>query len=323
MEIKILTPNFKLLYVLDGATSLSYTESFQDAGELQMTLPYTASLYKMLLPSNRLLVEDLIYTIEKTELENGEIKVRALGLFDHFSHMYIGTPTYMSSTPATLVAQLASVADFEGVNYTYYGLTLRENPIMVMEWFVDYKSVLTKIFKKYALGYRMSYDYASGELAFRLLQVFDKAYNEQNRVIVSDQRDCYELLGCIKDMDNYKNKIEIFQWSATIGDYISKTYDKSGSEPKRTLSYLASVPAENEAELIAGFDTIADNLFAKHQKRELYKIRMLTDMGIRVGDVCAFECRLMDAPMGAYVSDRYVNYKNGKREEILIMEIEQ
>lgn len=324
MEIKILSVDFKIVRVLDSALYLSYTERFTSAGELKMKLPFSTELYKILLPPARILVENLIFNVDMIEVENGVISVTGLGIFDEFSQMSISTPFLGISTPCSIVERLAGSATFEGTSYVYYGLTeVSEEPQKRYDWCSDYATVLTGVFEDFGLGYRMIYNDQTNELEFHLRQNIDKVYNAESRVIISDQTEDYELLAGRLDIRNYKNRVEVSQWYIAHAELYTQAYDRSNGERVRQISVPAQIPAENEEQLFAGFKSIADETFKKYCGKEWYKIRILKDKGIRVGDICALECFALDFGKGALVASREVKYENGTKEEILIMEIDK
>lgn len=324
MEIKILSVDFKIVRVLDSAIYLSYTECFKRAGDFKMRVPFSTELYKSLLPPARILVENLIFNVEMIEVENGVISVTGLGIFDEFSHMSITSPFLGVATPCSTIARLASTASFEGTSYVYYGLTeVSSEVIKRLDWCSDYASVITGIFEDYNLGYRMIYNDQTNELEFHLRQNIDKVYNAEERVIISDQTQDYELLKATLDIRNYKNRVEVAQWYIAHAHLYTQAYDRSDGERVRQISVPAQIPAENEEQLFAGFKTIADRTFQEYSAKEIYRVRILKDKGIRVGDICALECLALDFGKGAVVASREVKYENGTREEILIMEIDK
>lgn len=324
MQIKVLSTDFKITAIIDSANSLKYTESFREAGEFYLRVPFSSELYKKLFPPARVLVEDLIFNIEKIELENGEIIVEGIGLFDEFSQMYITTPRTITATPFSIVSMLASEANFEGANYVYYGLTSGSSQaISIYEWCSTYSSILLRIFKDYNLGYRLKYDDKNGEIAFHLRELIDKAYNEETRVVLNDQREEYELVRCLYDIKNYKNYVHTVQMYQSSGELYSQTYDRTNGEPKREIAVATTIPADTEGALFSGFNTVANKVFERYTQKELYEIRILKDRGIKVGDICAFENEKLGFGKGATVLSRKVRYNGASKEEILVLEIEK
>lgn len=324
MEIKILDGNFKLRGIIDSFTSLRYTECLREAGHLDMRIPFDSELYGLLKPPARLLIENLIFNAEVVRCEGEEILVSGVGIFDEFRHIYVCDPSFQSSTPTRFLSNLASKASFEGVKYVIYGQTeVVEQTVDLYSWCDSYASIMLKIFHDYSLGYRMLYDSQKQELGFYVTPLNDKAYDNDRLVIVSDEREDYELISASLDVKNYKNNIDLLQWYGSTGISYNQSFDRSHGEPKRSLASLTSIPAFSEADIYSGFRSIASELFIKHSKKQEYRIRLSRELLVELGDIVFFECSRLKESLGAVIVEKETSYSDTGLKKILTLEVDK
>lgn len=323
MEIRILTNDFKLLKILDGVPQLEYSECFQDAGEIRLTLPFSQKMLEMTAVGARIVVEELVFTIDSVRVSDDTIIITGAGIFDEFKHIYVTIPHASSATPNNYALELASALSLSGVSYSAYGLATTYDTIEVYDYCTSYASVLKRLFKEYGLGYRMRYNGDKNELEFHLLAEVDKAYDSQSRKIISDTRESYELVDYVYDVSGYKNYIQLLQWYPVTRRTITRAYDRSYGDTKRVLCEAVSIPAETEGELYMAFEARAISLFNEHRMRHYYVIRPTRELGIRVGDICRLEAQELSRGSGVLFSERRVRLLDTGRDELYVLEVDQ
>ncbi|MBO5374621.1 MAG: hypothetical protein J6A54_04150 [Clostridia bacterium] len=324
MEIKVLDGSFRLKGIIDSVQSLSYTECLRSAGRLHMKIPFDKELYELLKPPARLLIDSLPFNVEMLRCEKNTIIVTGVGIFDEFRHIYICDPKHQSTTPSHYLSYLASEASFDNVRYVVYGQTeVSESAVELYSWCDSYESIMKRIFHEYDLGYKMIYDDKLEELAFYIVPLHDKAYKGSSVLVVSDERGDYELIESVLDVSDYKNNVELLQWYAHTQIGYRESFDRSGGEPKRSIAMETSIPAKSETDIENGFRAIAGELFAKHSKRQEYKIMPTRELGAELGDIVFFESSRLGQSHGAVLVERETSYGDTGCKKILTLEVDK
>ena len=324
MEIRILGKKFDLAEIIDDPIELRYTECFRKAGELYMRVPFERERYSNLATGSRIMVEGLIFTVNKVRVSENEIIVEARGLFDELRQIYLATPEMLEEkTPVELIEELVGLARFNGVNYTIQvNADTTGETVKVYDWCASYYEIIASLFNSYGLGYRMVYDDTRDALQFRICPLIDKVSESSAMVLLSQEKEDFELIRVVRDDTSYKNFITVREWFEVNEIMYEKSYDHTATENKRELAVSVITGARTEKELYSAFDTVARNLFNKHRRVNEYTILPLRELGIELGDVCRLECPELDVSMGALVSGREVYQGQGGSYEHLILEVD-
>lgn len=324
MIVKALTHDFKLCAVIDTISTLSYTEDFQEAGELSMTLPFKKELYQILKPPCRLLIEDLIFNVDKIHASESEIRVHGSGIFKEFEQFYISMPEEQNASPAQILYSMASRASFEGISYGVYGLAVPDERVCeIYEWCRDLYGIMTQLCFDYDLGLRMVYDFNGGELRFHILDVRDRATNSATTyTTISDSRESYAQIESVCDISNYKSFVELIYKINSLDELVSYTFNRCpGDEsPRRYIEYPHLLPA-GDNELYSMFNTRANQIFKERRKKQYYRVTLLGEPLHRVGDLCYVESSALGEHEWALLTRREVSLIDAHRTEALILEV--
>lgn len=324
MQVRVLTDNFNLSAVLDKILYLKYTESFSEAGDIYMKIPFELEHYKKLKPPSRLLIGDLLYTVERLKCSNGEIEVYGNSIFDDFKHASITKPRTLEGKPSSMVYDLASEMSFNGVNYHVYGVSDIDDYIEeAIEWCTSYKSTISRICYEHDLGFRIVFDGMTRELKFIVNTIADKATASALRyTVISDKRDTFVDFESTVDISNYKTCIEFVYRINAIDDYDSIVYDKTPlDEIQRIHTESPHIIANTTAEFIKLLGTRVSEFFKSHRKIRGFKVRLRGEPKHIVGDLCYVENSALDECTYALLTTREVVFDGNEEYEELILEV--
>ena len=322
MDIKILTNDFCLVHVLDSVIRLEYTECFREAGRLYLEVSEGEKELSVLCVGNRIIVDRLVYTVVATNVKNGVISVTGVGFFEELDHLFMTQPRISYAIPSAYALELASSLSVDGVVYSAYGISQNGPIIEVYDYGKSYASILKRLFSEYDLGYRIFCSEKKNEIEFHVLALVDKAYDADNRVILSDEREDYELVGYEDDIERYKNRIELVIWYPVTQTLQRRTFDRSGNEPERELCVpVDDVIATTEAELNLALSERAQEIFAERKRKHFYTVRPTRELGINLGDSCMIESVTLGRADGATFCERKVQISDTGRDELYVFEV--
>jgi DNA-binding FadR family transcriptional regulator len=89
MDVKILSGDFKLRCVLDSFNALTFSESFNEAGQLFLSVPFERKIYDSLDTPCRILIDSRLFGVDKVSATESEIRVWGSGILKELSEFYI------------------------------------------------------------------------------------------------------------------------------------------------------------------------------------------------------------------------------------------
>ena len=325
MDVKILNTEFFLIGVVDTYTYLRYTDDFRDAGELEMRLPFDASLYALLSSECALLVEDMLYTVKRIRVENNEIYAYALGFFAELREFYTSSPVLYEMSASSIILSLISALKFEEVTFKTYGITGSETAIQEYDACASYYDVIKRIARENGVGFRFSYDPSTRELAFRVLSVTDRASPSVKELcVISDRRDSYLSLEAHTDIANYKNIVDIVYGYGTDGELLMYSLNRCSvyEKPRRIMDSAQSLIFTDERTRSIALRTYAEKLLARHAKKDSFTVKLLCNPGARIGDLCYFESVALGRTEYCLTTAREVCFSDTCRTETLTLEVQ-
>ena len=325
MEIKLLTSDFKLIGIIDNPKSLTYTECFSDAGTLYMEVDFSRELYAILKPPCRILIEDLIFNVDKLWLQNGVIRVYASGIFAEFKQFYISMPEQQSGSAADILYSFASRASFDGISYKVFGIGSEDTRVCESyEWCSDLYTIINQLCYDYSLGFRIIYSFEAQELRFHLLDTRDRATNQASvYTVISDRLGTYSGIESVDDVTNYKNTIELIYRINALGELVSLTYNRRPpNESVRGLAVYPFIMPKDETELYNMYATCAAKLFKDHRRKRYFNVTIAADAKYRVGDICFFESLELGERHYALLTERRVELVDTVPVETVTLEVQ-
>lgn len=326
MEIRTLSHDFKLTGVLDGVKYLKYSECFRDAGELFALFDFSRKSYELLKPPARILIDGLVYTVEKISCSEEEISVWAVGIFAELKEQYIAMPLELEGAPSYLLYQLAERVVFDGPSYAVYGIEGEDTRASLMfEWCTDYYSMITQLCYDYELGFRILYNDVKNELGFYITGISDRASDSATEyTVISDRRDTYTSLESVIDISKYKTKLEFIYRINSLDELESYVYDRTRADEQERgyVEYPRIVGASYE-ELAKEFDALARRRFKEYRKRRYFKARLRTNPKHQVGNLCYVESTLMGESAYALLTEREIEIKDTVCSEALLLEVQE
>ena len=325
MEVKILDMGFKLRGVIDTPRTLRYSECFYDAGKLYMELAFEKSLYESLKPPCRILVEDLVFNVERRWYVDGIIRVYGVGIFSEFKHQHVTQGIELTAKPSEILHDYAVKMTFEGVNYRVFSMQGEDERVYSgVEWCESLYDIISRICYEYALGFRIVYSFDTGELRFHILDARDRATHEASELtFISDRMDVYSDIETDIDLTNYKNKIELVWKINSLHEVQSFIFERVPvGEGQRAMVENPYIWAMTETELRALFYARARELFKLHRKKHQYRVRLMQDPKHRVGDICYVESVALGEKDYALLTEREIEITDTSRSETLILEVQ-
>ncbi len=323
MQVRVLTDDFKLSAVLDKILYLKYSERFSDAGKLYMRLPLERDTYVLLKPPCRLLVGELLYTVERRKCSGDALEVYAKGIFDDFKHFDISEPRSILGKPSDIVYMLASEVSFNGVDYQVYGVSdtgeaVRES----LAWCTSYKSTISRICHEAGLGFRIVFDGMERKIKFIVDKIFDKATaNASAYTVISDRRESFVDFESDLDISNYKTRIAFAYRINAIDSYKSYIYDRTPEgELPRTYTENPHIIANTTEELFKFLDTRAEEIFKWRSRTRAFRVRLRSESKHILGNLCYLENTALGECAHAVLTEREVIFDGNEVYEELILE---
>ena len=325
MEIRVLGSDFKLRGIIDGALELRYSEKFREAGEFFAKIPFTKENYALLKPPSRILVEELLYTVERVSCTEDEIKVSAEGIFSEFKNIYVTEALEIEDSPTAILSQLARELGIQGVGYEVYSSGLRDDRVVLAYGCCsDYYSIMSQLCQDYELGFRMLYNPLKNELGFYLMHVSDRAsVYASGYTVISDERDSYTRIEAITDVSDYKNRIEFIYRLNLTGNLESVVYERSDiGEAQRGCVEHPRVLASTREELVKELNALAAKRFGELRKKRYFKVWLRDNINHSLGNLCAVEASRIGEYATALLTEREIEIKDTVRSEILLLEVQ-
>lgn len=324
MDVKVLTYNFEIVCVIDDIKELEYTECFREAGSLSMRLDFRKEYYKALKTSNRILLGELIYNIQRVVYRDGEIFVYGVGIFDEFKNNSETLPQPYKMGCYDMIEYFASKMSFDGIDYEVRGLadySQTESELYV--WCTDYYSIITQLCFDYEVGFKIRYDEDKKQLQFIFMRIIDRASSSvPPRIVISDRRESYDSYESLTDASDYKNEFRLFQRYPYENEYAMITYslNKQG-ETKRVISEFPNIVAISDEEMNAGLTSYLRELIKRCRKKRSIKVRALCDFECELGDKCYVENTLLEEIEYAVLVERITTVTGTHSSKTLVLEV--
>ena len=324
MEIKTLSPSFALTGVIDTATILSYSECFAEAGKLFISLPFTTEHYQLLKPPCRILVEDLIFNVDKIQATSEQIRVYGSGIFSELKQFYIASPEEQNGAPCDILYDFASRVSFEGISYAVYGIATKDERVHEgYEWCTDLCTIISQLCYDYDLGFRMSYSFDTRELGFHIFSVRDRATSEASTfTTICDGVGAFSKIESIYDVTNYKNYVELVYLLRAYDKVDSVVYNRcaEGESIRGYCEHFAYPFLSNTPQAVC--DARARQIFKAHRKRRQFRATLNGAPQHRIGDLCYVKSEALGEMAYALLTEREISVINGARQEVLILEVQ-
>ncbi len=323
MQVRVLTDEFKLSAVLDKILYLKYSERFSDAGKLYMRLPLEKDIYALLTPPCRLLVGELLYTVERRKCSGNILEVYAKSIFDDLKHFDITEPRTIIGKPSEIVYTLASEVSFDGVDYGVYGVSDTEEAVKEsLAWCTSYKSTISRICHEGGLGFRIVFDGMERKIKFIVNTIFDKATaNASTYTVISDRRESFVDFESDLDISKYKTRIAFAYRINAIDSYSSYIYDRTPKgESPRTYTESPHIIANTTEELFRFLDARAEDIFKWRSRTRSFRVRLRNDPKHILGNLCYLENTAIGECAHVVLTAKEVIFDGNEEYEELILE---
>lgn len=324
MDVKILSGDFKLRCVLDSFNALTFSESFNEAGQLFLSVPFERKIYDSLDTPCRILIDSRLFGVDKVSATESEIRVWGSGILKELSEFYISLPETNTASPCDLLCSFASRASFDGVSYRVNYVTESDQRVVESyDWCSDLYTVMTQICFDHSIGMKMTFDFSSLELVFTPLTMRDRASNDATLfTTISDDHGSYIKIESVCDSSEYKNQVELIYRMEGDGELESYLFSRRQiNESVRGYIEHPGIIARTPTAKAMALDARARQVFKEHRKKRYFKITSAHPLHCQLGDYCIIKSNILGESEYALLTQFKSTLVDGVTSESLLFEV--